>query len=47
MLKPWSATMVSKATTGKWDMGVSIKLAKWMVMRENPIKMDDLGVPLF
>ena len=30
-------------------MGVSINggSPKWMVSRENPIKIDDLGVPLF
>ena len=30
-------------------MGVSINggTPKWMIIRENPIKMDDLGVPPF
>ncbi len=37
---------------GMMDMGVEPKIAeklpKWMVkIMENPIKMDDLGIPLF
>ena len=33
----------------KWNMGVSKNRGtpKWMVYNGNPIKMDDLGVPLF
>ena len=33
----------------EWDMGVSKNRGtpKWMVIMETPIKMDDLGVPLF
>ena len=33
-----------------YDISVSINKAtpgQWMVYRENPIKMDDLGAPLF
>ena len=33
----------------KITIGVSINggTPKWMIYRENPIKIDDLGVPLF
>ena len=33
--------------TSKLDVSEDSGIPKWMVYRENPIKLDDLGVPLF
>ena len=43
------AGQTPNARLDKEDMGVSKNSGtpKWMVYKENPIKMDDLGGPLF
>ena len=48
--EPWAVKRLPGGGVYWWDMGVSKNngTPKWMVkIMENPIKMDDLGVPLF